>query len=227
MPGKKPLPLGGVSSSEPRRKSSELHSRLSSSAFTAAREAPNVRELPTLSSSVHSDEEALPPFRRKRAASGEGPSRAKKARSLSTDGTPVTRAAMSSEEFDSDDSAFDNRSLSRCARKSKLQLAKTSLEDLKPHHAHHQGQTLPSEAASSSVSAQETEEDDMTFSRDCLVKSVAVPSTYMQSLQALVLEGNVHSFYHTECHVDLRGIHSSCLLLLMNYLSSPRTNWPG
>ena len=91
---------------------------------------------------------------------------------------------MSSEEFDSDDSAFDTRSLSRCARKSKLQQAMTSLEDLRPHYPHHQGQTLPSEAASSSVSAQETEEDDMTFSRDCLLKSFAVPSTCIQNIGA-------------------------------------------
>lgn len=179
-PGKKPLQLGGVSSSEPRRKSSELSCHLSSPTSNPAREVPNVSELSTLPSSVQLNKEALPPFQRKRAASGEGPSRTKKARSLSTDGATITRAAMSSEEVDSDDSAFDNRSQSRCPSKSKLQLAMTSSEDLKPHHSHHQGQTLPSEAASSSVSAQETEEDDTMFSR-CLVTSFAVPSTYVHT----------------------------------------------
>ena len=166
-----------MAASELERRSSELHFHLSSSTSIAAQEDPNVRNLPTLPSAVNSVKGALPPFQRKRSASGDGPSRAKKARSLSVDAMEITEGAMSSEEFDSDDSAFVTRSLSRHPKKSKPRLVMSSSDELSPHHIHphQQRRPLPPEATSSSHSALETEEDVTTSLRECLSKHFSVP----------------------------------------------------
>lgn len=167
--------------SELRRRSSELRFHLSSSTSTAAQPDPNVG-LPTPPSAQHLVKEALPPFRRKRAASGDGPSRARKTRTLSADAMGMIVAAMSSEEFDSDDSAFENRSLAQCAKKSKPRQVLSSSEDHPSHRHHQQGQLLPTEAASTSHSAQETEEDDTTYSRERLTKYFPVPGMCLKGI---------------------------------------------
>ena len=178
--------------SELQRRSSELHVHLSSSTSTAAQADTNVGGLPTPPSAQQLVKEVLPPFRRKRAASGDGASSTKKTRTLSASSMGTTVAAMSSEDFDSDDSVFENRPLARCAKKSKPRQVLSSSEDHPPHRHHQQGQPLPTEAASTSHSAQETEENDTTYSRESLTNYFPVPGMCLKGISIADYTAHAH-----------------------------------
>ena len=180
------------------RRSSELQRHLSAPSPSSPSVDPNVNGLPIPPPILHTGKEALS-FGVKRAVSVDGYSKAKRARSLSTDVESTIGNTVSDVEDDDNDSVFQATSRARCAKKSKPAVRSSSV-DL-PSHRHLQQQSA-TPAASSAAPPQGSEGDDTFLSKEYVAKHFPPPGVLLECLfHFIFMELNKHRTSHV--HVQL------------------------